>query len=400
MKICFIYENGFASNNGSNHLLCATIEKMLQRGHSVDLIEAVSVQENSDFPPQLDKPNFKCHTVCLKPTQKTNFIGRYLYGLSFVENTIRIVKKMEVDLFFVQSAPTVSFTIKKLKKFGKPIIYNIHDVFPGSAYELGIVKNRLFYNILKMIQRVGFKLADKIVVVSDDMRDVLIKEKINHNKIFIVNTWYDSDSIRYVSPKENTFVKEYDIDMSKLIIQYAGNVGQVFGLDEFAELVNSLSDNKSIEFHIVGQGVKLDELKKKTKGSNIRYFGWQPQERMSEVYSYCDMEIIPLHHGVIGNNVPSKMALAMAVGKPIINIVEKSRYYSLFKDNHIGYSFSQNEIQDAVAVIRSIAEDKKCIATFYDDVISFTNQFYSKEKNNTRLLEMIEQFQKGWVYKS
>lgn len=399
MKIGFIYENGFASSNGSNHLLCATIEKMLQRGHTVELIEAVSVKDNPDYPSQLENKKFRCHTVQLKPIQKTNFIGRYLYGLKFVYAATKIAKKLDVDLFFVQSVPTVSFTIWKLKKLGKPIVYNIHDVFPGSAYELGIVKNKLLDNILKRIQRIGFRLADRIVVVSDDMRDVLIKEKTNPKKIFIVNTWYDSDSIKYIEPGKNTFVSENNIDTSKLIIQYAGNVGQVFGLDEFVKLVNALKGNKKVEFHIVGQGVKIDKLKKRTQGANIRFFGWQPQERMSEIYSYCDMEIIPLHHGVIGNNVPSKMALAMAVGKPVMNIVEESGYYNLFKEHHIGYSFTQDELRGAVETINSISKNKESLRAFHDDVIKFSNRIYSKEKNNNRLLNMLEKLQKGWKYK-
>lgn len=400
MRIAFIYESGFAGNNGSNHLLCTTIEKMLQRGHSVDLIEAVSVRDNPDYPPQLDQHNFQCHTIELKATKKTNFIGRYLYGLSFVRESTKLARDLDVDLFFVQSVPTVSFTIRRLKKYGKPIIYNIHDVFPGSAFELGVVKSKILDYILKRIQRIGFRLADKIVVVSDDMRDVLVKEKTDPNKLFIVNTWYDSDSIRYIAPDENTFVKEYDIDTSKLIIQYAGNVGQVFGMDEFVELVNALKDNKAVEFHIVGQGVKIEELKTRTQGSNIKFFGWQKQERMSEIYSYCDMEIIPLHHGVIGNNVPSKMALSLAVGKPVINIVEKSGYYMLFKDNHIGYSFSQNEINDAIDIINEISKDKSCLKAYREDTREFANRVYSKDKNNDRLLDMLEELQKGWKYKA
>jgi len=399
MRIAFIYESGFAGNNGSNHLLCATIEKMLQRGHFVDLIEAVSVRDNPDYPAQLAQTNFRCHTIELKAAKKTNFIGRYLYGLSFARRATKLVKNLDVDLFFIQSSPTVSFMIRKLKKLGIPIIHNIHDVFPGSAYELGIVKSKILYNIFKRIQRIGFRLADKVVVVSDDMRDVLVKEKIDPNKIFIVNTWYDSDSIRYIPPEDNSFVKEYDINTSKLIIQYAGNVGQVFGLKEFIELVNALKDNEKVEFHIVGQGVKIDELKKRTCGSNIKFFEWQQQERMSEVYSYCDMEIIPLHYGVIGNDVPSKMALAMAVGKPVINIVEKSRYYNLFKDNHIGFSFSQNKIQDAVTIINEISKDKSCLRNYREDVIAFANMIYSKDKNNDRLLDMLEGLQKEWKYK-
>ena len=399
MRIGFIYENGFASNNGSNHLLCATIEKMLQRGHSVELIEAVSVRDNPIYPYQLKNERFRCHTINLKPIKKTNFIGRYLYGLEFVYKATRLAKTLDVDLFFVQSVPTVSFTIWRLKKLRKPIVYNIHDVFPGSAYELGIVKNKLLDNILKKIQRIGFRLADRIVVVSDDMRDVLIKEKTNPKKIFIVNTWYDSDSIRYIEPNENTFVRENNIDTSKLIIQYAGNVGQVFGLDEFVKLVNSLKNNKQVEFHIVGQGVKIDQLRKQTQGSNIRFFGWQSQERMSEVYSYCDIEIIPLHHGVIGNNVPSKMALAMAVGKPVMNIVEKSSYYRLFNNYHIGYSFTQDELYKAVAAINQISKNKEVLKAFRNDTIEFANQVYSKEKNNIRLLRMLEKLQKGWKHK-
>lgn len=399
MRIAFIYESGFANNNGSNHLLCATIEKMLQRGHYVDLIEAISVRDNSDYPSQLEQPNFRCHTVELKATKKTNFIGRYLYGLNFVCKAAKLAKKMDVDLFFIQSAPTAVFTILKLKKFGVPIVYNIHDVFPGSAYALGIVKSKMLNNIFKRIQRIGYRLADKIVVVSDDMRDVLVKEKTDPNKIFIVNTWYDSDSIKYIPSDDNSFIKEYNIDTSKLIIQYAGNVGQVFGLEEFIELVNALKGNEAVEFHIVGQGVKIDELKKRTQGSNIKFFEWQRQERMSEVYSYCDMEIIPLRRGVIGNDVPSKMALSMAVGKPVMNIVEKSGYYKLFKDNNIGYSFSQDKIQDAVAVINEISKDKSCLRNYREDVIEFANMIYSKDKNSDRLLDMLEELQKGWKYR-
>lgn len=397
MRIIFIYENGFASNNGSNHLLCSTIEKMLERGHSVDLIEAVSVHDNPDYPEILNKPGFTCHTVELEPIQKTNFIGRYLYGLKFVNRATEIARNLEADIFFIQSVPTVSFTIQKLKKCHKPIAYNIHDVFPGSAYELGIFNIKLMDIALKQIQRIGFKLATKVFVVSDDMKEKLIQEKTDPDKIEIINTWFDSDTIHYVPDENNTFVKENQIDTSKVIIQYAGNVGQVFGLHEFAALVNELKFNPKVEFHIIGSGVKLDELKRMTNGANIRFFGWQPQSRMSEIYSYCDAEIIPLHHGVIGNNVPSKMALAMACGKPIINIVERSHYYDLFNTNNVGYSFTQDELVEAAKTINESFSNKQTIyEKYHESTVKFTNAMYSKNKNNEKLLDILEKMNDEW----
>ena len=93
------------------------------------------------------------------------------------------VSTLDVNLFFIQSAPTVSFNIYNAKKTKKKIVYNIYDVFPGSAYELGIIKSKFIDNILKSIQRIGYKKADKIVVMSDDMKNVLKKENVNEEKI-------------------------------------------------------------------------------------------------------------------------------------------------------------------------------------------------------------------------
>ena len=119
MRIAFIYESGFAGNNGSNHLLCTTIEKMLQRGHSVDLIEAVSVRDNPDYPPQLAQHNFQCHTIELKETKKTNFIGRYLYGLSFVRESTKLAKDLDVVLVPYECAEGMDHT-KELIQSIKP----------------------------------------------------------------------------------------------------------------------------------------------------------------------------------------------------------------------------------------------------------------------------------------
>ena len=39
-----------------------------------------------------------------------------------MRESTKLAKDLDVDLFFVQSVPTVSFTIRRLKKYGKPII--------------------------------------------------------------------------------------------------------------------------------------------------------------------------------------------------------------------------------------------------------------------------------------
>jgi len=139
-----------------------------------------------------------------------------------------------------------------------------------------------------------------------------------------------------------------------------------------------LRDEDSIEFHIIGEGVKLNKLKEKTVTcKNIRFFGWQPQNRMSEIYSYCNIEIIPLHYGVIGNNVPSKVALALACGKPILNIVEDSYYSQIFERNGIGFSVTQKEVEKAKYFLLDIAKNKT-ISFDNKKCVDFAEKTYSK----------------------
>ena len=210
-------------------------------------------------------------------------------------------------------------------------------------------------------------------------------------KHYKVDQSKSDDSVYYVSNENNSFVNEYNIDNSKLIIQFAGNVGQVFGADEFCNLVNSLKDNVNIQFHVIGSGIKLDYVKEKTADcSNILYFPWQPQSRMNEIYSYCDIEIVPLHKGVIGNDVPSKIALAMACGKPILNIVEKSHYFDMFYDNKLGFCFEHNQIDEIAKLLEKLSNNKNQLKCYENTTKDFSYSYFSEENNTNKVLNCIE----------
>lgn len=393
MNICFIYESGFANNNGSNHLLCSVIEGMLKSGHKVHLIESRTLVENLDYPEQLNHENFECHVIELPNVKKSQFVKRYLNGFKFARKAYKIYKKLDVDLFFIQSSPTILYSVLNAAKLKKPIIYNIHDVFPGSAYAIGVLKWKILDSIFRFLQKFAYKRSNKIIVMSEDMKNILLKEKVSADKIEVVNSWFDLDTVKYIPNEQNNFIKEHNIDTSKFIVQYAGNIGQVFALEEFATLVNLMNNDLNVEFHVIGSGAKLEQLKEKTKEcKNIRFFPWQPQNRMSEVYSYCNIEIIPLHKGVIGNDVPSKIALAMACGKPILNIVEDSNYSKMFKDNNIGYSFKHDELQSIKLLLESISIHREYLLKNSKNLYEFVYNNYNETIQVEKVLNVVGKF--------
>ena len=81
---------------------------------------------------------------------------------------------------------------------------------------------------------------------------------------------------------------------------------------------------------------------------------------VSDVYSACSVCLIPLKKGIIGNSVPSKAGLVMACRRPIVNSVDyDSHYFSMFNENQIGISVSNEDSEAVVKAILGIYRDKE-----------------------------------------
>jgi len=73
------------------------------------------------------------------------------------------------DLVFVLSTPPfISFSGLMLKVFkGSKVIYNVQDLFPNLAVELGKLKNRQFIEFLKKLSELIVKKVDRVMVVGE-----------------------------------------------------------------------------------------------------------------------------------------------------------------------------------------------------------------------------------------
>lgn len=401
MKIGFIYENGFSNNNGSNHLLADVINELLVE-NEVFLFESKVSDDTFLKKDILNNPHFHLIDFPCPVIRKDNFIKRYLNGRKLAKRIEKETKKYPLDIYFVQSSPTVYFVYKRLLKQRKPIVYNIYDVFPGFAYELGILKFKFLDTFFKHRQRLLYKNSTRIIVMSDDMKRVIVDQGANPELIDIAHCWFDDD-IEYIDSKSNPFAIRNNINLSKFIVQYAGNIGQAFDYESFTKLATELINDVNIEFHIIGDGVNLEKMKSLSP-SNIKFFGWQPASVLNQIYSYPDLEIIPLRHGVIGNSVPSKPAYALGCGKKILNIVENSSYYWMFEKNCIGWSFNHNQIDEAAKLLRHLSNQKSINKVLYsENCVLFSKEYYSKKDNiniildslNLALFKSVEIYNKG-----
>ena len=401
MKILYITAEGFDTPNPNNQMAETMIRAFCEAGHSVHLIQSHRKGINPDIPESLRSlTNLTCDTVVRRVVDKTNFIRRYLNDFHYAFQAKKCWKKVkDADVIYLQSNPTIIYPMLLLRLFKKklPIVYSIYDVFPGHAYDIGVINNKFVYNVLKTIQKPCYKLADAIVVLGEDMKTKVVEQGAKPENVFVVEAWYDVANMREIPKEQNRFLEKYKINNEKFCVQFAGTIGYVFNYKTVIELAKRLLSHEDIVIQIIGDGNVKNKFMSEAQHlglTNIEFYPLQPVELVPDVYSACDVCIIPLKKGVIGNGIPSKAPLLMACHKVIINSVEDSHYARMFKDNNMGFSVGIEDydaLADAVVLLKNSPEK---LAEMCQNSYRFGMENYASDKSVQKLMNILEKVKK------
>lgn len=397
MKILYVTMDGFDTPGPNNQMAEVMINDFLDNGYDVHLVQSRRKRIFPDIPASLEnKKGLTVDIVDREVIDKTNFIKRYIDDVKYAFQAMRYWRKVkDADVIFLQSNPTVLFPMLLLKIFKRlPILYCIYDVWPGHAYDIGVVKSKLLYNIFRLLNKPCYKMASAMSVLSEDMRDKVIAEGAKPEKVHIVPAWFDVKTAREIPVEENRFIKKYDIPTDKFYVQFAGTVGYVFNYKTVIELAKRLEDEENIVIQIVGDGnVKdkfMDEVEKLGL-KNIVFYPLQPIEIVPDVYSTCNLCIIPLQKGVIGNGVPSKAPILMACNRVIVNSVELDSYYArIFKDNNMGIAVDIYDYDGLADAVRELYNSPETVKIMAENAHRYGEENYSSTLSTGKFMAIFE----------
>lgn len=202
-----------------------------------------------------------------------------------------------------------------------PLVFNIQDVYPDVAVELGVLKEGPVVQATRRLERFCYQRADAVTVLSEDLQDNVRAKTAHPEKVRVIPNFVDTSAI---APQhgENAYRKEFGLE-NKTVVMYAGNVGLSQSLDIVLESAVALSYEPDVMFVINGQGAARPELERRARGlSNVLFVDMQPLERLPEVLSAGDIHLVPLKRGLARSSVPSKTYSILAAARPLIASVD------------------------------------------------------------------------------
>jgi glycosyltransferase involved in cell wall biosynthesis len=284
------------------------------------------------------------HRVKSVDLDKNNFISR---SLKLFSSSIKLFVRLlflvrRGDEVLVLTNPAFLILLMPLFKILKGANYKIlvHDIFPENLVAIGKIRGEtIFYKLLRQWYNLSYSKSQLCIVIGRDMRNLLLRKNVKLSNIVLIPNWSDTNEIQALNKCDTEFIKKNKLE-DKFIFQFAGNLGNLQGLENIMKAIQ-IVQNSNIHFLFIGSGAmenSIHDFIKKNRLENMTHIGYQNRNRQNDFLNACDVGIVTLNVGMYGLGVPSKSYNIMAAGKPLLVIAdENSEISQLVKEHNIGW---------------------------------------------------------------
>jgi glycosyltransferase involved in cell wall biosynthesis len=273
--------------------------------------------------------NISINRLLLIPRGNGNILMLFLNYLSYFFSAfiftiyIAIFKKKYDNIFVHHTSPfLVAIHPIIYSLFHKPvkkIIWDL-DLWPESLEAVGVIKAKKTLFIIEGCVKFIYSFYDKVLVGSQSFKKI-IKKRFNKEIIYFPN-WAEEEI------EENIIFSDIKISYpkNKFIITYTGNIGQAQGFERLTQTINYLK-NENILWVFIGGGrykKKFRELIDKKNLSHLCIFQNQvPVKQIPSFINKSDAVFISLaKKEIFSKTVPAKLQTYLALGKPIIGVLD------------------------------------------------------------------------------
>jgi len=225
------------------------------------------------------------------------------------------------DIIYLESPPLfngfVGLTTKWIRRI--PYLFNLADLWPQTAVELGVLTNRPVIKMAGWLERLFYRHADKILAITRGLQTTLLERGYAEKKVPLLTNAVDPE-IFHPEATPDRDVSNFRPENGILVV-YAGTHGLIYSLDTLLHAADRLRREK-FYFVFIGDGAdkpRLMSIADELALPNIVFRPPRARDDMPHVFRSADVCVLSLKDLPISNAImPVKCFEIMAGGVPII----------------------------------------------------------------------------------
>ena len=187
-------------------------------------------------------------------------------------------------------------------------VFNVQEVYPDIAVNLGYMKNRLVIRFFKWLERFIYKHAGAVTTITPAMYEKIVGRVVEKGKVRLIPNYVELEAARAARAPyrgERSFT-----------VTYAGNMGVPQNLGVLVEAVREMPD---VRLLFVGDGGDRKRLEKLAEGmDNVEFRGYRPLSEMPGVYAESDLFYVGQDAHAASDGIPSKIYRILGARKPLV----------------------------------------------------------------------------------
>src|SRR5699024_10963174 len=329
---------------------------LINKGHKVTMVTGNNIENNNINGIHVKSTNTKYK-------QHFSFIRRILSFVHFmIKSTFIGLKEKNPDIIVATSTPlTIGFpalVVSKLKR--KKFVFEVRDVWPDVPIELGFINGTVLKKILFFLEKLIYRNASHIIVLSDGMKNNLLKKGIPREKLTVItnlsmNKHYDNiDSNKRVEYKD------------KLLCIHPGTMGVVNGLEYILDVAEEYPDEE-IVYLLIGEGNqkhKLIDRINKNKIKNVIIEDAIPKSDVIKKIKESDVGVMTVaNYSILHDNSANKFFDYLAAGLPVV-INYGGWQKAILEANNAGKGFNYDDKEGFYNFLKKLKTNRDLLSEY------------------------------------
>ncbi|MGH9716749.1 MAG: glycosyltransferase family 4 protein [Candidatus Acidiferrales bacterium] len=335
MKFVFLTQYFFPEVGATQARLDAVCRELSRAGHEVEVVTAmphhpagrISPSYRGRFYLRESRNGVTIHRVWLYAANGSG-LKRILSYLSFMITSLAgLMRVQRPDYLFVDSPPlTLAVSAWAASRWWRrPLIFNVADLWPDSARDLGVMSDGVVLRIAGALERWIYREAEHVTAVTEGIRTALLEVKqVPPSKVLFLPNGVDTRLIRPIAPDE-ALRRQLGLSRKRIVL-YAGNHGYAGALDQVLDAANVLAHHERIHFLLVGDGPQKSALQLRARQlglTNVTFLDPVPLEELPRIIALAECAVVTLRRAnVMRGARPAKSLVMMAAAKPLVLAAE------------------------------------------------------------------------------
>lgn len=327
MKVLLAHRYFWPDSPPYASMLRSIAESLSEDGHDVDVFTAQPSYGSSALHERRDRREsfgqIRVTRAALLPESKAQTMRRVInLGLFAAQLAIHILRQRPAAVMVGTTPPIVVSTAATMaaRLVRARSVYHCQDIYPEVALTTGALRSgEQVAGLLRRLDGATMRRTDRVVVLSEDMRNTAETRGVARSKIEVINNFAPDEG----HSSADDWRPSLDRNDRRRVI-FAGNLGNFQDLDTVIAAAVLLAD-QPIEFVFLGDGAARERLE--TAASDlvdrtVRFEGRVGQASALRAVRESDVALVTLAPRVINAAYPSKTLTYLEAGTPVLAAVE------------------------------------------------------------------------------